>query len=47
MLFPASLAALDGWMYVTNLALPLDAVPGNEPEELVQHWTVSRFRIPH
>jgi sugar lactone lactonase YvrE len=47
LLFPASLVALDGWMYVTNLALPLDDIAGNEPEELVRHWTVSRFRIPH
>lgn len=47
LLFPASLVPLDGWMYVTNLALPLNNVPGDEPEELVRHWTISRFRIPH
>lgn len=47
LLFPASLVQLDGWMYVTNLALPLDGIAGNEPEELVRHWTISRFRIPH
>jgi len=46
LLFPASLVPVDGWMYVTNLALALDNIPGNEPEEQVQHWTISRFRIP-
>lgn len=47
LLFPASLVPVDGWMYVTNLALPLDTIPGNEPEERVRHWTISRLRIPH
>lgn len=47
LLFPASLAAHDGFMYVTNLALPLTPMVGDEPEEDVTRWTVSRFRIPH
>jgi DNA-binding beta-propeller fold protein YncE len=46
LLFPASLAALNGFMYVTNLALPLTPMAGDEPEEEVTRWTVSRFRIP-
>ncbi len=46
LLFPASLALADGWMYVTNLALPLTAAPGDEPEEDVTRWTVSRLRVP-
>ena len=45
LLFPASLAAEDGWMYVTNLALPLTPMVGDEPEEDVTRWTVSRFRL--
>ncbi len=45
LLFPASLAAADGWMYVTNLALPLTPMVGDEPEEDVTRWTVSRFRL--
>ena len=44
LLFPASLVAADGWMYVTNLALPLTPMVGDEPEEDVTRWTVSRFR---
>ena len=47
LLFPASLATVNGFMYVTNLALPLTAAVGDEPEEDVTHWTISRFRIPH
>lgn len=47
LLFPASLAVADGFMYVTNLALPLTSAVGDEPEEDVTRWTVSRFRLPH
>ena len=46
LLFPASLVIVDDWMYVTNLALPLTGAAGDEPEEDVTLWTVSRFRIP-
>ena len=47
LLFPASMTVVGGWMYVTNLALPLTAKVGDEPEEDVTIWTVSRFRLPH
>ena len=47
LLFPASLAMTGGFMYVTNLALPLTPAVGDEPEEDVTRWTVSRFRIPN
>jgi DNA-binding beta-propeller fold protein YncE len=46
LLFPASLVISRGWMYVTNLALPLTPAASDEPEDFVQHWTVSRFRVP-
>jgi hypothetical protein len=46
LLFPASIVILDDWMYVTNLALPLNGTPGDEPEEDVKVWTVSRIKIP-
>lgn len=47
LLFPASLATAGGWMYVSNLALPLTPMVGDEPEEDVTRWTVARFRLPH
>lgn len=37
---------VDGWMYVTNLALPLTPAVGDEPEEDVTRWNVVRFRVP-
>jgi secreted PhoX family phosphatase len=47
LLFPASIVIVDDWMYVTNLALPLtNDLVGDEPEEDVKVWTVSRIRIP-
>ncbi len=46
LLFPASLVIVDDWMYVTNLALPLTDDPGDEVEEDVKLWTVSRIRLP-
>jgi DNA-binding beta-propeller fold protein YncE len=46
-LFPASMVILDGFMYVTNLALPLTTdIVGDEPEEDVARWSVARFRVP-
>jgi hypothetical protein len=33
-------------MYVTNLALPLTAAVGDEPEEDVTRWTIARFKVP-
>ena len=48
LLFPASIVISRGDIYVTNLALPLTADRiGDEPEEDVTTYTVSRFRIPH
>ena len=47
LLFPASLVILGGDMFVTNLALPLTSAPGDEWEEEVARWTVSRLRLPH
>ena len=50
LLFPASIVISRGDIYVTNLALPLTPPPdraGDEPEEDVSTYTVSRFRIPH
>jgi DNA-binding beta-propeller fold protein YncE len=48
LLFPASIVLSRGDIYVTNLALPLTADRiGDEPEEDVTTYTVSRFRIPH
>lgn len=46
LLFPASTAVLGDWMFVTNLALPLTARTGDEWEEEVQRWSLSRFRLP-
>lgn len=46
LLFPASTAALGGWMLVTNLALPLTPAAGDEWEERVTRWNVARFRLP-
>jgi DNA-binding beta-propeller fold protein YncE len=47
LLFPASLVIVDDEMFVTNLALPLNGVAGDEPEEDVKRHTVSRIRLPH
>lgn len=46
LLFPASMVIHDGWMYVTNLALPLTATVGDEPEEDVTRWNIARVRVP-
>jgi sugar lactone lactonase YvrE len=45
LLFPASMVIVEDWMYVTNLALPLTTAVGDEPEEDVKVWTVSRIKI--
>jgi len=48
LLFPASVVILGNDLYVTNLALPLtNDVIGDEWEEDVNRWTVSRLRLPH
>ena len=46
LLFPASLVIVDDEIFVTNLALPLNGTPGDEPEEDISRWTVSRLKLP-
>lgn len=46
LLFPASVLIMDGKIFVTNLALPLTTTEGDEPEEDVTKYTVSRIDIP-
>jgi hypothetical protein len=45
LLFPASLVVVDDTLFVTNLALPLTGA-GNEPEQDVTKYTISRIKIP-
>lgn len=45
LLFPASLALSGGSLYVTNLALSLTPALGDEPEEDVRVYTVSRIPL--
>jgi DNA-binding beta-propeller fold protein YncE len=47
LLFPASLVIVDDEIFVTNLALPLNGIAGDEPEEDVSRYTISRMRLPH
>lgn len=47
LLFPASIVISRGNIYVTNLALALTAAAGDEPEEEVSTYTVSRIRLDH
>ena len=44
LLFPASLVILGDDIFVTNLALPLTAAAGDEQEEDVRRYTISRLR---
>ncbi|HEY0686129.1 MAG TPA: hypothetical protein VGD45_27550 [Steroidobacter sp.] len=46
LLFPASTVAQGNWMFVTNLALPLTPPAGDEWEEDITRWTISRFPLP-
>ena len=46
-LFPASIVISRGSIYVTNLALALTGAVGDEPEEDVSTYTVSRIRLDH
>ncbi len=47
LLFPASLAEVaNGKILVTNLAVPLTGAAGDEPEEDITKYTVSRINIP-
>lgn len=47
LLFPASVVMFGDDIFVTNLALPLTATVGDEPEEDVTRWTISRIKLPH
>jgi DNA-binding beta-propeller fold protein YncE len=44
LLFPASLVIVGDEIFVTNLALPLNDVAGDEQEEDVRRYTISRLR---
>lgn len=46
LLFPASTAVQGDWMIVANLSLPITPMEGDEWEEKVTRWTLSRFRLP-
>jgi len=47
LLFPASPVILGNDIFVTNLAIALTGAAGDEPEEDVKLWTVSKMRLPH
>jgi hypothetical protein len=34
-------------IFVTNLAIALTGAVGDEPEEDVKLWTVSKMKLPH
>ncbi|UCD77687.1 MAG: SMP-30/gluconolactonase/LRE family protein [Desulfobacterales bacterium] len=44
LLFPASLVISGKWVFVTNLALPLTPAMGDEPEDYISKFTVSRIK---
>ena len=45
-LFPASLVFVGREVFVTNLALTMTGAVGDEPEEDVTRWTISRVLLP-
>ena len=45
LLFPASAVIVDGWIYVTNTALPLTGSSA-EWETEVTRWTIARMKLP-
>jgi len=47
LLFPASPVIVGDEIFVTNLAIALRGLKGNEPEEDVKLWTISKMRLPH
>jgi sugar lactone lactonase YvrE len=47
LLFPASPVIIGKEIFVTNLAIALTPAAGDEPEEDVKLWTVSKMRLPH
>jgi DNA-binding beta-propeller fold protein YncE len=46
LLFPASVVFSRDSAFVTNLALPLTSAVGDEPEEDVRVYTISRIKVP-
>lgn len=46
LLFPASIVFSKDSAFVTNLALPLTSAAGDEPEEEVREYTISRIKVP-
>ncbi len=46
LLFPASPVIVGDEIFVTNLAIPLTDAKGDEPEEDVTRWTISRMKLP-
>lgn len=46
LLFPASIVFSKDSAFVTNLALPLTSAVGDEPEEDVRVYTISRIKVP-
>jgi len=46
LLFPASPVIVGDEIFVTNLAIALTPAVGDEPEEEVTRWTVSRMKLP-
>jgi len=46
LLFPASIVVVGQDMFVTNAALALTPAVGDEPEEDVTRYTISRVRVP-
>jgi sugar lactone lactonase YvrE len=47
LLFPASPVIVDDEIFVTNLAIALTAATGDEPEEDVTRWTISKMKLPN
>jgi DNA-binding beta-propeller fold protein YncE len=47
LLFPASPVILGNEIFITNLAIALTPAVGDEPEEDVKLWTVSKMKLPH
>jgi sugar lactone lactonase YvrE len=46
LLFPASPVIVGDEIFVTNLAIALTGAAGDEPEEDVTRWTISRMKLP-
>lgn len=46
LLLPGSLVIHDGKIFVTNLSAVANQIPGDEPEEAVTRYTVSKINLP-